>query len=59
MNDLSEEARERDREMQRRIEELQKKRLRGERLTDREWELVHYGGFQACHCSGSTGQRAR
>jgi hypothetical protein len=46
---VSEEERERTRKMEERIEELRKKRHRGERLTYKEWDLLNYGS-QACHC---------
>jgi hypothetical protein len=47
---ISEEDREYDRKMDERIEELRKKRMRGERLTEREWTVFAYGSSQMCHC---------
>jgi hypothetical protein len=41
-----------DREMERRIKEIRKKRDRNEHLTDKEWTILAYGSFQQCHCGG-------
>jgi hypothetical protein len=50
---LSEEALERDRKMDERIEELRKKQLRREKLTYKEWEIIQHAS-QECHCGQRT-----